>query len=311
VWPIIPEAPAGVRVEHIASFEVGLRRAELYRLTGVEGDLAERLYGLLAPDPDRLTGDFAALGAWLDAQDQAGDVLVLPDDHATALAARTRLPVEGLRLAHWPPDAARIARLLDRRGAGFQDEARFVQIVLVDEARVDPHRALLTALQQRLYRLDGAWFGLLHALVYVTGPEAPPTPSHTVFQGGITLDAAVIDPAPAPGSPLRLYLRWQTPAAVLDPYVVFVHVVDGSGAIVAQADSEPGGGLLPMTIWQPGQPITDRLAVALPADLLPGVYEVRIGVYHPASLLRLPALAGQGGGDYVLVGLATVAASGP
>ena len=40
--------------------------------------------------------------------------------------------------------------------------------------------------------------------------------------------------------------------------------------LVAQYDAVPGGGVLPMTTWIPGEIIHDRFAILLPYDLAPG-----------------------------------------
>jgi hypothetical protein len=48
---------------------------------------------------------------------------------------------------------------------------------------------------------------------------------------------------------------------------------------VAQVDREPGGGLVPTTIWQPGQTIVDRYGVAIPLDTTPGRYRIAMGLY--------------------------------
>ncbi len=90
-------------------------------------------------------------------------------------------------------------------------------------------------------------------------------------------------------------------------YYVFIHVVNERGEIVAQHDRSPGvRGKQPTTSWLPGEIITDPVDLTLPADLPPGRYSLRLGLYlpQPPTWPRLP-LTGQPG-DFVEVGLLDV-----
>ena len=98
----------------------------------------------------------------------------------------------------------------------------------------------------------------------------------------------------APGQTVDLVLYWQAlrePDAV---YTAFLHVLDEDDNIVLLADHWPGG--LPSDIWDTGQVIEDRVPLALPADLPPGVYRLRLGLYTADDGRRLP-LDGRGADD--------------
>jgi 4-amino-4-deoxy-L-arabinose transferase-like glycosyltransferase len=89
-----------------------------------------------------------------------------------------------------------------------------------------------------------------------------------------------------PGQTLDLVLYWQAlrePPAV---YTAFLHVLNEAGEILLTADHWPGG--LPSDIWDAGQVIEDRLPLALPADLPPGDYRLRLGLYNADDGRRLP-----------------------
>jgi hypothetical protein len=92
--------------------------------------------------------------------------------------------------------------------------------------------------------------------------------------------------------PLTLYWRAEAPLAA--DYVVFLHLLDAAGNVVAQGDAPPRAGRYPTHWWEPGEVITDRHAIPLPADLPPGEYRVRTGLYRPDTGERLP-LAGAAG----------------
>lgn len=101
--------------------------------------------------------------------------------------------------------------------------------------------------------------------------------------------------------PLTLY--WQGRGELRDSYAVFVHVVDGQGNIAAQHDGVPARGKQPVTGWAAGEYITDPVEITLPADLAPGAYTVRLGLYLPPDGPRLPLITG---GDSVTLGTVTV-----
>jgi hypothetical protein len=85
---------------------------------------------------------------------------------------------------------------------------------------------------------------------------------------------------------------------------VFVHVLDASDRIVAQIDREPGGELVPTTIWQPGQIIIDRYGVLIPPEAAPGRYRIAVGLYGFDNV-RLNVRGASG--DQVLLGEIVVA----
>jgi hypothetical protein len=74
-------------------------------------------------------------------------------------------------------------------------------------------------------------------------------------------------------------------------YTVFVHLVDSAGKTVAQHDGQPSWEVpLPTSTWQPGEMLQDRHLLTLPADLPPGEYQLRAGVYYWQTLERLPVV---------------------
>jgi hypothetical protein len=85
---------------------------------------------------------------------------------------------------------------------------------------------------------------------------------------------------------------------------VFVHLVEVEGQLAAQRDSEPVGGSRPTSTWAVGEPIKDRVGLLLPADVPPGLYELVVGMYDPATLERLPVRDADGNvaGDSILLG---------
>ena len=109
---------------------------------------------------------------------------------------------------------------------------------------------------------------------------------------GANLPAAETSPAAA----LDIELFWQALTADRPQYdyTIFVHLLNESGEMVANADSSPQGGRYPTGAWVPGSLIPDTHQLVLPADLPAGRYEVHVGVYLPETGVRLPAVDGDG-----------------
>src|SRR5690606_36379689 len=100
------------------------------------------------------------------------------------------------------------------------------------------------------------------------------------FGDSITLESyALSTDTLSPGDALQVRLDWQTRAPLDVRYKVFVQLLDEAGQLVAQRDSEPGGGLSLTTTWQPGETITDRHALIIPDNLSPAYYMLIIGLY--------------------------------
>jgi hypothetical protein len=107
------------------------------------------------------------------------------------------------------------------------------------------------------------------------------------FGGTICLRGAMMPTwAAAPGQTVELTLYWQALVEPTAVYTAFLHVLNEAGDTVLSADHWPGG--LPSDIWDVGQVIEDRVSLALPADLPPGVYRVRLGLYTADDGRRLP-----------------------
>jgi 4-amino-4-deoxy-L-arabinose transferase-like glycosyltransferase len=299
----LPELPYSTLTEPAGHYEEYNTALDLYRAIGLVGPHASEVYDAATPNPEKLIDQYQALGNALSGSPER-TIIVHPASHAGMLAARLPNRIEPLALAIWPPTPEVVGAYLD--SLGLSPDAAPVDVIVVDGANSDPDRTIEQALLRSFYRTGDEWYGLLHRLIAVTGPADPAfAPVDTQFEGTITLArAAVVDPQIEPGGSLRLGLEWLTEQPVEDSYSIFVHLVDAEGTLYAQYDSVPGGGLLPMTTWEPGEAVVDRVALTLPDDLPAGTYTIRVGVYNPTNGLRLPVLAGADAGpDYAVAGV--------
>jgi len=97
----------------------------------------------------------------------------------------------------------------------------------------------------------------------------------------------------SPGATLTATLYWQATGPIATDYTVFLHLLDGRGAIVAQADGPPAAGRYPTSYWLPGEIVADERSLILPLDT-EGPYRLVAGLYDPATMYRLEIQDEQG-----------------
>ncbi len=118
-------------------------------------------------------------------------------------------------------------------------------------------------------------------------PTGIGTPARVRFGDGIALIGYDVQSPLAASRNLTLTLYWQSLAPMSTAYKAFVHVVGASEQIVAQRDSEPGGGALPTTGWLSGEYLTDRYVLEFPPNLAAGDYALYVGFYDSQTNVRL------------------------
>ena len=82
----------------------------------------------------------------------------------------------------------------------------------------------------------------------------------------------------------QLTLYWQTLEPVNEDLVVFIHLLDAAGQVIAQADAPPTNNAYPSSWWAPGEVIADRH----PLPPTTGVTAIRFGLYDLATGQRWP-----------------------
>ncbi len=138
-------------------------------------------------------------------------------------------------------------------------------------------------------------------------PEHPAHPTDANLADRVRLIGYSLDSEPLrPGRQVQLTLFWQATAHITHDYTVFVHLRDAANQTVAQADHRPLGAVLPTSAWPPGEVIRDASRLAIPADLPPGEYELRTGMYRLETLERLPVVDDTSGENAVVLGTITV-----
>lgn len=182
-----------------------------------------------------------------------------------------------------------------------------IYAVLWGTSERDPQNLVENTLDTEAFEIDNRWFGNVRLVRYVSPqPMRATVESGAIFGENITLASYALSGNGAvyqPDDVLQVQLDWQPDAPVDRRYKIFIQLLSPDGLVVAQRDSEPGGGLLPTDSWKPGETIRDRHALLIPDDLPPAHYRLIIGFYNPdAPQERLPV----GDGDYLLLSEITV-----
>ncbi len=120
--------------------------------------------------------------------------------------------------------------------------------------------------------------------------EPPPIVDDIRFGEGLVLEGHTPVPAEIFSGDtdiLSVTLWWRALRSVERDYVVFVHLVDEYGNIIAQADGITMEGRYPTSAWVPGERIVDTRILLLPKDLDAGAYRLMVGLYNPTDGQRL------------------------
>jgi hypothetical protein len=120
------------------------------------------------------------------------------------------------------------------------------------------------------------------------------------FAGTVALDGARVTKK---AQALDVTLWWRSTAPLANDPVVFVHLYDSAGQLIATADGPPLVGGFPVSLWQPGDRVRDQRSIPLPeegdtpintkgSEAAPS--QVGVGWYDPATGARLAATTADG-----------------
>jgi len=220
----------------------------------------------------------ARIGA--DAQANAGVILNAPNQWEVFTyyhrdgAPVYPLPLQGMTADDVAAELSAIAATHDR-----------LYVIYWGDAQQDPQRWVERWLDEHTFKATEEWVKDVRFAVYAV-PDEPATEMATAvaipFGDAITLQGYTLgETTLSPGEIAQVTLFWQTAVPLDQRYKVFLHLVGKDGLPVAQRDSEPGGTLKPTNTWPPGETISDNHGLLIPADLPPGEYELRAGMYEP------------------------------
>ncbi|MCL4263251.1 MAG: phospholipid carrier-dependent glycosyltransferase [Anaerolineae bacterium] len=133
---------------------------------------------------------------------------------------------------------------------------------------------------------------LLYQIPPLTVPEVSPLALFSLDEGTVGLMSAFVDTA-VTNHTLRLNTAWQQKGNP-QPVKIFIHLLDAQGNIAAQWDGLGAA----WEGWHTGDALLHTHTIPLPADLPPGAYEIRLGLYHPQTNQRWLT---ETGADYLIL----------
>jgi hypothetical protein len=110
------------------------------------------------------------------------------------------------------------------------------------------------------------------------------------------------------GDVVTVTTQWQVLIPPAGDFTTFIHLGEAGQPPLATGDSPPLNGRYPTRAWAAGEVIQDAYSLVVPEGLEEGHYPIWLGMYDPASGVRLPlAVAGEGQPNQAyLVGWVTV-----
>lgn len=243
---------------------------------------------LLYHHPDFQRDDVRGLTARIESELRAGDaVLVSAAGFGEVLDYYYRgdAPVYGLPTSADTSDTAAAVLQLTRT-------RRRILAIFYGSEEQDPQRAVERNLNVHSYQASQEWVGDMRFARFIA-PDR-------IDDEMVRLDAPFGDDirlslywisgeTVARGDYLLVGISWLATEAPPIRYKVFLQLLDAGGRLVAQRDSEPGGGTSPTAGWEAGYNYYDNHALLIPQDLPPGDYSLIAGLYDindPAA--RLP-----------------------
>ncbi len=259
-------------------------------------------------DPAYARDDYRQIAADIRAIERPGDGILLDAPNQWEVFTyyyRDGVPLYPIPRSR-PPRAEEVYAELEKIAAAH----RRLFALYWGDVEADPERLVERWLVAHAYPAGSRWYGGVRVVIYGLGPlpEEPTVRLDARFGETIRLLGYAVGPGPfEPGDVIPVTLFWEAEEPVPDRYKVFLHLLDGTGNLVAQTDSEPMGDLLPTSAWSPGQPVVDRRGVLLPNGLPPGEYTLSVGLYHLVGGQRLPIVVdGKTAGDSLSLGSLSV-----
>jgi mannosyltransferase len=203
----------------------------------------------------------------------------------------------------WDPVTEPMERVTERLSASAVRHARLWTVLY--QGTVGPNAEVKAWLDRHLFPAGATWrdetLVTLHLALVEPRTEVDLS---VMWANGVALTEAAYTTETQPGGGVTIDLKWQARQPIERDYVVFVHLYDAAGRLVAQHDGRPAGGSRPTAEWTPGRGVPDPHGLMAPLDAL-GVMTLRVGLYDSQSGQRLPLASG---GESAEIGYVRVAA---
>jgi uncharacterized membrane protein len=248
-------------------------------------------------DPARQRPDARGVAAYIAANEQRGDVIVLLGGHQSPVfdfyyhGENLIAPMpEGIMPPAQSPLDYRAARQLEEIARGHGR----LWLALWQRELADPTDVVLSELLAKSRRLGvGQDFHDMRLLLFDLqdhkplgdGPQHPMDVRFTepIALAGYDLSATSC----APGESLDLALYWRASGHIAGNYVVFTHLLAPDGRMVAGSDHIAGADSYPASLWTEGALVRNTFTLRVPPDASPGTFTIQVGLYDSQGRLKL------------------------
>ena len=248
-------------------------------------------------DPARQRPDVRSVAAYIMANEQLGDVIVLLSGH--------QLPVfdyyyRGLNTQYPLPDTIMppAQSPLDYRAARELEDitrgSKRLWLVLWQRALADPTDVVMNDLLAKAKRLGvGQEFHEMRLMLFDLQDHkpfggGPQQATDFRFAEPIVLEGYDQSAATcAPGESIALALYWQASGRIYRNYQVFMHLLSPEGRLSSSDDHIAGADGYPTSLWADGTLIRNTFTLHVPPGASPGRYAIEIGLYDSQGRLKL------------------------
>jgi hypothetical protein len=191
--------------------------------------------------------------------------------------------------SHWKPgDVYADAHRLELGETTYTPDQAWVQVGLYR-----PNGARLVARDANGQSLGDAV--QLASLKLLPRPGDLPNPVRVNFGDKIALAGYDVSTRVIrPGETLSVTLYWQASSQLPVDYSVFMHLTSTGGEIPVKNDGFPYTSPRRTRRWVPGQVMQEVRSLAIPGYVLPGLYDIDMGIFSVDTGDRLPLIAPDG-----------------
>lgn len=141
---------------------------------------------------------------------------------------------------------------------------------------------------------DAVYLGRLK-LAEVDAPPVPPAPALYTFGDDLALEQLSFAPQAFPlGAEIVIDTQWRALRSPQRDYTFFAHLVDAQGEVVSGFDIPLTGGYYPNSMWETGELVQHSHPMPVMGLLLTRDLTLQMGLYDPASGVRLPVFDASG-----------------
>lgn len=231
-------------------------------------------------DPRFFRDDYRAIARLISDEARAGDSIVLNGPNQAEVFSyyyRGDLPVYGIPEGLGGDDSA-----TQRQIEQVTSKHRRIYALYWGDSERDPRRVMERTLAQRTFEVASEWFGDVRLVRYAAiGTLGEPIAVSAKFGDHVTLQSAALSAQTLPlGDVLGIELTWQTDVPLDVRYRVSVQLLDSSGRLVLQRDTEPANDLALTTTWPVNTPVQDLHGLAIPPNLSEDSYTLIVVMYR-------------------------------